>query len=122
MGDNPNPEYDRAVTSVDIALINAKTKIALTLAVGGILTLLVGLVILLYGTPGQDEALIKIGATQLSARGIGGVIMVTSVGWAYFAYLCRPIYQRSHEITETYDPNTQRTTGLQERRSSTQVR
>ncbi len=92
---------------VDIAYIQAKTKLALALAAGGMLTLMVGLAVLLYGVTGKDQTLIKAGWLQVSASGLGGVIMTTSVLWAYFAYQARPMYARSRESSEKYNPDSQ---------------
>jgi hypothetical protein len=77
---------DDGRTHIDIAFIQAKTKISLALVFGGMLTLLIGLVILIYGVAGQDQALIRLPRFEVSARGIGGVIMMTSCVWAFIAY------------------------------------
>ena len=70
--------------AVDIAFIQAKMKLAIALAVGGMLSLIVGLIVLLYGVTNQDSASLSIAGAEISATGIGGVIMVTSVLWAFF--------------------------------------
>lgn len=88
---------------IDIAYIAAKTKLALFLACGGMLTLLIGLAVLLYGVTSQDEAVIRAGTVELSASGLGGVIMITSVAWAFFAYKARPTYARVSQSSEEYD-------------------
>ena len=88
---------------VDVALIQAKTKLALALAGGGMLTLVIGLAVLLYGVTGKDHALIKAASMEISASGLGGVIMITSVLWAFFAYKARPTYTRTHQRSEKYD-------------------
>jgi hypothetical protein len=88
---------------IDVAFIQAKTKIALALAGGGIITLLIGLAVLMYGVTGQDHTLLKGASVEISASGIGGVIMVTSVVWAFFAYKSRPTYSRIHQASEKYD-------------------
>ena len=90
-------------TAVDVAFIQAKTKLALALAIGGMLTLLIGLAVLLYGVSGQDHTLLKVIGLELSASGLGGVIMATSVVWAFLAYRARPTYGRSYETSEEYD-------------------
>ena len=105
---------------VDIAFIQAKTKLALALAGGGMLTLLIGLAVLLYGVTGQDQTLIKVGTIELSARGLGGVIMITSVVWAFIAYKARPTYARVHQTSEKYDPDS-RLVERHEHESSTQA-
>lgn len=90
---------------IDIAFINAKTRIAITLAIGGMVTLLVGLILLFYGASGTDTTLVRIAGAELSASGLGGVIMVTSVAWAFLAYQARPKYSRSREVSEKFDEN-----------------
>jgi uridine kinase len=103
---------DNGGADVDIAFIQAKTKLAIILAVGGMLALIVGLAVLLYGVTGNDRTLVKIGTMEMSASGLGGVIMTTSALWAFFAYKCRPVYARRREVTEKYDPDSR----LKERR------
>ena len=107
-------------SAVDIVFIQAKTKLAMTLAAGGMLSLLVGLVVLMYGVTGSDETQIRLGDLESSAKGLGGVIMTTSVFWAYFAYKTRPIYSQSHESSEKYDPES-RLIERREARSSTET-
>lgn len=104
---------------VDIAFIQAKTKVALFLAGGGMLTLMIGLAVLLYGVTGQDQTLIKAGAMEVSASGLGGVIMITSVVWAFFAYKARPTYARVRQTSEEYDSES-RLLRRHEHESSTQ--
>jgi hypothetical protein len=94
---------NRNNTDVDLVFIQAKTKIALTLAGGGILALIVGLAVLMYGVTGQDHALLKGASIELSASGLGGVIMATSGIWAFFAYKSRPTYRRIRQASEKYD-------------------
>lgn len=91
---------------IDIAFIQAKTKLAIALSIGGMLALAIGLVVLLYGVTGNDQTLFKSGALELSASGLGAVIMSTSVLWAFFAYKCRPIYAQRHDVSERYGPDT----------------
>ncbi len=105
--------------AVDIAFIQAKTKLALALAAGGMLTLMIGLAVLLYGVTGQDQTLIKAAAIEISASGVGGVIMVTSVIWAFFAYKARPTYARRRQMSEKYDSES-RLWERHEHESSTQ--
>ncbi|MGF6780302.1 hypothetical protein [Paraburkholderia sp. GAS334] len=88
---------------IDIAFINAKTKLCLALAAGGMLALVIGLVVLLYGVTGQDQTLISAAGVQIHASGLGAVIMTTSVVWAFFAYKSRPSYTRQREASEKYD-------------------
>jgi hypothetical protein len=94
---------DDGRTHIDIAFIQAKTKISLALVFGGMLTLLIGLVILIYGVAGQDQALIRLPRFEVSARGIGGVIMMTSCVWAFIAYQARPIYSQRREYSEKFN-------------------
>jgi hypothetical protein len=94
---------DDGRTHIDIAFIQAKTKISLALVFGGMLTLLIGLVILVYGVAGQDQALMKFPSFEVSARGIGGVIMITSCIWAFIAYQARPIYSQRREYSEKFN-------------------
>ena len=96
-------------TAIDIAYINAKTRFAIVLACGGILSLIVGLIVLLNGVKGQDETVVKIGDFNLSAKGLGAVIMGTSSVWAFFSYQSRPKYSHSRELTEEFDPDSNRT-------------
>ena len=86
---------------VDIAYIKAKTAVSIVLAIGGILSILVGALVFVLGLESGDTALIKLAGVEVSAKGIGGVILVTSAVWAYLAYLARPIYRRRREIKET---------------------
>lgn len=102
-------------TDIDIAFIQAKTKLAMTLAVGGMLSLVVGLVVLLFGVTGNDRTLFKMGMLEVSARGLGGVIMATSGIWAFFAYKARPVYAQRRDFSEKYDAAS----GLVERREHT---
>jgi hypothetical protein len=111
---------DSARTDVDIAFIQAKTKLALFLASGGMLTLMVGLAVLLYGVTGQDQTLIKAGTMEVSASGLGGVIMITSAVWAFFSYKARPTYARVRQMSEEYDSEA-RLVRRHEHESSTQA-
>jgi hypothetical protein len=106
--------------AVDIAFIQAKTKLALALAAGGMLTLLIGLAVLLYGVTGQDQTVLKAATIEISASGLGGVIMVTSVIWAFFAYKARPTYARRRQMSEKYDSES-RLLERHEHESSTQI-
>jgi hypothetical protein len=89
-------------SDIDIAFIKAKTQLSVALAVGGMLTLVIGLVVLLYGVTGQDHTLVKAANIEVSAGGLGGVIMTTSVLWAFFSYKSRPIYAQIRRSSETY--------------------
>src|SRR5947209_924578 len=56
-------ERDASMSStkadVDVAFIQAKTKLAFVLAIGGMLALGIGLVVLLHGASGQDQTIFK---------------------------------------------------------------
>jgi hypothetical protein len=88
-------------TEIDIAYIKAQTAISIVLAVGGILSILVGALVFTLGLQAGDTALIKVAGAEISAKGIGGVILGTSAAWAYFSYLSRPKYNRTREIKES---------------------
>jgi hypothetical protein len=111
---------DRDRVDIDIAFIQAKTKLAITIAIGGMLALVVGLVVLLYGVTGNDRTLVKIGTLEMSASGLGGVIMATSALWAFFAYKTRPVYSRAQEVSEKFDSNS-RLLERRERRGDTEI-
>lgn len=110
---------DSGRADIDIAFIQAKTKIALALAGGGMLTLIIGLAVLMYGVTGQDQTLLRGASFEISASGLGGVIMVTSVVWAFFAYKSRPTYARTRQTSEKYDAESRLLERL-EHESSTQ--
>ena len=95
MNENPTQRQPE----VDIAFINAKTRLAITLALGGMLALIIGMVVILFGASSPETATFQFGNIQVSATGIGAVIMATSAMWAYFAYRVRPNYSTSHRIT-----------------------
>jgi len=94
---------ERSRADIDIAFINAKIKLCLALAAGGMLALVIGLIVLLYGVTGQDQTLIRAAGIEIHASGLGAVIMTTSVVWAFFAYKSRPGYARQREASEKYD-------------------
>ena len=98
---NMNEHNDNQSSQVDIAYIKAKSAISIVLAIGGILSILVGALVFVLGLQGGDTALIKIAGIEVSAKGIGGVILGTSAVWAYLAYLARPKYSRRREISES---------------------
>lgn len=95
---------DQTRASVDIAYINAKTRVAIVLATGGMLTLLIGLTLLFFGVTSQDKTLMKLLGVEVSAGGLGGVIMTTSVMWAFFAYKTCPSYAHSSRVEEKFNP------------------
>lgn len=91
---------------VDIAFINAQSRLSTILALGGILSLLVGVFIFSTGVSGSDETTVEILGANLNSKGLGGVVMTTSVLWAYIAFLARPKYRRRHEIVSGPDENS----------------
>ncbi len=98
---------DQPRAALDIAYINAKTRIAITLAIGGMLTLFVGLFLLFFGVTSQDRTLMRFLGVEVSAGGLGGVIMATSVMWAFLAYKACPSYAHSSRLEERYDSSSQ---------------
>ena len=94
-----NENASQRQPEVDIAYINAKTRLAITLACGGMLSLVIGMVVILFGASSPETATFQIGGIEITATGIGAVIMATSVMWAYFAYKVRPTYSSSHRVT-----------------------
>jgi len=107
-------------TQVDIAYINSRTKFAMVLAIGGMLSLFVGLAVLVYGVTGAEATTVKVMGMEVSAGGIGAVVMVTSALWAFFAYKARPQYARKRHRVETYDEKAQ-LVHREDRESSTQA-
>lgn len=86
---------------VDVAFIRAKTQLSIVIALGGMLALIVGLVVLVWGSDREGVAQIELpGGIKFSASGLGGVIMMTSAVWAYFAYRARPGYATRREVRE----------------------
>lgn len=84
---------------VDVAYIKAKTTVSIALAVGGILSIFSGVLVFMLGLSGDDSALVKVAGAEFSSKGLGGVILTTSVLWAYFSYLARPKYSQRQEST-----------------------
>jgi hypothetical protein len=66
--DNVTPKQP----DVDIAFINAKTRLTITIACGG-------MVVILFGASSPETASFQFGDIEVSATGIGAVIMTTSV-------------------------------------------
>ena len=83
---------------VDIAYLKSKTLVAVVLGIGGMAALAVGAFVLTSGISTQDSAVFKVLGAEISAEGIGAVILASSLLWAYFAYLTRPKYSRRKEI------------------------
>jgi len=86
---------------VDIAYLKSRTLFSALLALGGILSILVGAILLNAGLHGDDSAIFKILGAEISAKGIGGVILATSAVWAYLAYRSRPVYRHKKETKKT---------------------
>ena len=113
---------DKAVISssdTDIAYIKSKTVISVTLAVGGVVQTLAGALLLNAGLNNQGTATFQVMGAKVSATGLGGIVLCTSVMWAYFAYLARPKFS-----SRTETRNTKRADGsseVYEFRSSTQA-
>lgn len=94
---------------VDIAYLKSKMWVAVVLAFGGMTALVVGAYVLTSGISTQDSAVFKMLGAEISAEGIGAVILASSVLWAYFAYLARPKYSRRKEVrNETGSDGSQR--------------
>ena len=102
-----NCGMEQATAALDIAYINAKTRIAITLAVGGMLTLFVGLILLFFGVSTQDHTLIKFLGVEISAGGLGGVVITASAMWAFLAYKASPSYGHSTQVKERFGPDSQ---------------
>jgi len=94
-----NENASQRQPEVDIAFINAKTRLAITLAIGGMLSLIIGMIVILFGASAPEAATFQIGGIEITATGAGSVIMATSVIWAYIAYKVRPTYSSSHRVT-----------------------
>jgi hypothetical protein len=91
---------DLHVTSsydVDIAYIKSKTIVSVTLAIGGLFQTIAGVLLLNAGLSSQGTAYIKMIGVEISATGLGGIILSTSVIWAYFAYRARPKFSSHNE-------------------------
>lgn len=83
---------------VDIAYLKAKTVTSVVLSFGGIVALIAGAYVITSGINSQDSAVFKFLGAEVSAEGIGSVILSSSVLWAYFAYLAMPKYSRRKEV------------------------
>jgi len=103
---------------VDIAYIKSKTLLAIVLAIGGVIQTIAGALLLNTGLNDQGATL-KIMGAEISATGLGGVVLCTSVIWAYFAYLARPRFSSRSETRSTRHADG--STEEYEFRSSTQV-
>ncbi len=105
---------------VDIAYLKAKSIVSVTLALGGIVAIIVGAFVLNVGIQSENSAEFEFLGAKVSAKGIGGVILSSSVLWAYFAYLSRPKYSRKTESRRIVAPDG--TEELHEFESSTMAR
>jgi hypothetical protein len=84
-------------TEVDIAYIRAKTTISIVLALGGLVQTIAGALLLNAGLNDQGTASFSLMGAQFSATGLGGIVLCTSVLWAYFAYRSSPKYSHTSE-------------------------
>lgn len=91
-----NSSYD-----VDIAYIKSKTIVSVTLAIGGLAQTIVGALLLNTGLNEPGTATLKIMGAEMSATGLGGIVLCTSVMWGYFAYLSRPKFSSRSETRNT---------------------
>ncbi|MER8792342.1 hypothetical protein NKH71_31710 [Mesorhizobium sp. M0983] len=105
---------------VDIAYINAKTRLAMLLAGGGILAILIGAVVFVIGATGEDTTTIKIAGFEISATGLGAVILATSAIWGYLAFLARPKYSHSRQYRNSSSADG--SSNIEEIESSTVVK
>lgn len=104
---------------VDIAFIKSKTIVSVVLAVGGLLQTVVGALLLDAGLNDKGTATLKIMGGEVSASGLGGIVLCTSVMWAYFAYLARPKFSSRSETRNSVKPDG--SSESYEFRSSTQI-
>jgi hypothetical protein len=88
-------------TEADIAYIRSKTIISIVLAVGGLVQTLSGALLLNAGLNDHGTATLKIMGTEFSSTGLGGIVLCTSVMWAYLAYRARPKYSSVSESRHT---------------------
>ena len=73
--------------------------------IGGLIQTICGVLLLNTGLNEQGAATLKIMGAQLSATGLGGILLSTSVMWAYFAYLSRPKYSSTTESRSVKRPD-----------------
>lgn len=93
---NMNTQHD-----VDIAYLKYRTIFSSLLAIGGIISIIAGILLLSAGLEGSDSAIFKVLGAEISAKGIGGVILSTSAVWAYLAYRSRPVYRHKKETKKS---------------------
>jgi hypothetical protein len=84
-------------TEVDIAYIRAKKTISIVLAVGGLVQTIAGALLLNAGLNDHGTASFSLMEEEFSATGLGGIVLCTSVLWAFFAYRSSPKYSRTSE-------------------------
>jgi len=109
MNANPSSESPPGAQGqfeIDAIYIRARTTICIALAAGGVLSICCGCLLLLLGKSGSDESLIKIAGAELSGRGIGAVMMVSSVAGGLLAYLAAPKYGRMRNVEHRRDGRT----------------
>jgi hypothetical protein len=104
---------------VDVAFIRSKTTVVIALVCGGLAQTLCGALMLGLGVSQQGTATLKVLGMEISASGLGGIVIATSAMWGYFAYLARPKYSRTTESTRTTKPDG--TIETHEFMSSTQI-
>lgn len=97
--------YEANSNDVDIAFIRSKTMVAISLVCGGLAQALCGALMLALGVSQQGTATLKVLGIEISASGLGGIVMATSALWGYFAYLARPMYSRAKESVRTTKPD-----------------
>jgi hypothetical protein len=84
-------------TEVDIAYIRAKTTISIVLALGGLVQTVAGALLLNAGLNDHGTASFSLMGARFSATGLGGIVLCTSVLWAFFAYRSSPKYSHTSE-------------------------
>lgn len=86
---------------VNLAYIKSRTIVSASLAAGGLIQSIVGALLLNAGLNSQGTATLKIMGVEASATSLGGIVLTTSVMWAYFAFLARPQYSSRRESKRT---------------------
>jgi hypothetical protein len=84
-------------TEVDVAYIRARTTISIVLAFGGLVQTIAGALLLNAGLNEHGTATFSLMGAEFSATGLGGIVLCTSVLWAFFAYRSSPKYSRTSE-------------------------
>lgn len=113
---------DVVVTSsydVDIAYIRSRTLISVTLAIGGVAQTIIGALLLNSGLNDPETATLKVMGAEVSATGLGAVILSTSVMWAYLSYVSRPKFSSRSETRNT--TNADGSSEVYDFKSSTQI-